>query len=70
MIDTLVVDEARVSAAVKSAHIRALKARLRRKKRLRMRNSMGRLGVERWKAWAREVDQEVVRAVVVLGWGR
>lgn len=31
MMDTRVVDEARVSAAVKSAHMSALKARLSRK---------------------------------------
>lgn len=31
MMDTRVVDEARVSAAVKSAHMRALKVRLSRK---------------------------------------
>ena len=67
MIDTLVVDEARVSAAVNKVHITALKARLSRKKMARMRNSIGRLGLERWKASAREVDQEVVRDVVVLG---
>ena len=66
MIDTLVVDVARVSAAVKSAHIRALNPRLRRKKMARMRNSIGRFGVERWTKWAIEVDQAVVRAVVVL----
>lgn len=66
MIDTLVVDEARVSAAVNKVHITALKARLSRKKMARMRNSIGRLGLERWKESAREVDHEVVRAVVVL----
>ena len=32
MMETRVVEEARVRAAVKRAHIRALKARLRRKK--------------------------------------
>ena len=66
MIDTRVVEEARVRAAVKSAHMRALKARLRRKKTARNRYSMGRFGVDRCRKWAKEVEIEVVRAVVVL----
>ena len=61
------VEEARVRAAVKRAHMRALKARLRRKKTARNRYSMGRFGVERCRKWAREVENEVVKAVVVLG---
>lgn len=60
IIDTLVVDDARVRAAVKRAHIRALKARLSRKKMARMKNSVGRFGVERWKLWARVMDHWVV----------
>ncbi|KAL9040898.1 MAG: hypothetical protein Q9214_004301 [Letrouitia sp. 1 TL-2023] len=58
--ETRVVEDARVRAAVKSAHIRALKARLRRKKRPRMANSMN---LKR----EMELDQDEVSSVVVLG---
>lgn len=52
-------------AEVKRAHIRALKARLRRKKVPRIRNSMNLLSAERWRVVDMAADHEVVRWVVV-----
>ena len=69
IIDTRVVDVARVRARVKSVHMMKLKRRLRAKKRARMAYSTTLLEGER----EREVEtcsaMEVVRAVVVLEGG-
>jgi hypothetical protein len=67
MIETRVVEFARVSAAVNRAHMTALKARLSRKKVRRVVYSVGfRREAGRWrKAWM-EWEIVVVRAVVVL----
>jgi hypothetical protein len=65
-IDTRVVDEARVSAAVKRAHIARLKRRLSPKKAARMRHSTILLSGARERACAIACDHDVVRAVVVL----
>ena len=63
---TRVVEDARVSAMVKRAHIAALKRRFRPKKVARTRNSMGLLVGERCRRVERAWDQVEVRAVVVL----
>jgi len=69
-IDTRVVLSARVRAAVKSAHIAALKARFRRKKVPRTRNSMTLLVAERERRSAMCEERVDVRAVVVLRVGK
>ena len=66
MIETRVVDEARVNAAVKSVHMRMLKAMLRPKKKERSRKLISTLSGEREREAERAWDQDVVRAVVVL----
>ena len=66
MMDTRVVDSARVRADVKSAHIKALNARLRRKKVPRRAKLTKALSGERPKKVEREVDSVDVRDVVVL----
>lgn len=66
MMDTRVVESPRVRAAVKSAHISALKSRFMPKKKPRTARSMGVLSAERPRAvamWEESVD---VRDVVVL----
>ena len=78
MMLTRVVELARVSAIVNSAHMAALKRRFRPKKaERRSRSRMLRaVGEVRWRIEERAVDQVVVRDVVVLGcregvnWGR
>jgi len=66
MMDTRVVDSARVRAAVKSAHMRALKARLSRKKVPRRATFMNWLSGERFRRVDRDVARWEVRDVVVL----
>lgn len=65
MMETRVVDEARVSAAVKSAHMSALKARLSEKQMARIKKSMNRFEAERPIAVAMALDHEDVSSVVV-----
>ena len=66
MMLTLVVDSARVSADVKSAHIRALKRRFRPKKVPRRATLMNVFSRERPRRVAIEAERVEVRAVVVL----
>jgi len=65
MIETRVVEEPRVRAVVKSAHISALKARLRPKKDARIRNSTTLLVLLSPKAVEIALAQLVVSSVVV-----
>ena len=58
---TRVVDEARVKAAVKRAHIATLKSRLHPKKKARVRNSKNLLSGARLRTRAREAAILVVR---------
>ena len=67
MMLTRVVLEARVRAAVKRVHMARLKSRLRPKKAARMANSTTLFEGERERRREMDCDQEVVRAVVVLG---
>lgn len=67
MIETRVVEDPRVKAAVNSVHMRMLKAMLRPKKRARRRKFTYGLVGERERMVERDWDQEVVREVVVLG---
>lgn len=69
-METRVVEEARVSAAVKRLHMAMLKRRLRPKKAARMTYSTIVLLGERDKACATACDHEVVREVVVLAKGK
>jgi hypothetical protein len=66
MMLTRVVDSARVSAAVKRAHINALNTRLRPKKTPRTRMSTVVLAGERPRKAATEAEREEVSEVVVL----
>lgn len=65
MIETRVVEDPRVKAAVNSVHMRMLKAMLRPKKRARRRKFTYGLVGERERMVERDWDQEVVREVVV-----
>ena len=67
MMETRVVDEARVRAAVNRVHMARLKRRFRPKKIARMRYSTISLSGESERACAMARDHDVVRAVVVLG---
>lgn len=66
MMETRVVEEARVSAAVKKLHMAMLKTRLRPKNAARMTYSTTALSGERDRACAMACDHDVVREVVVL----
>jgi hypothetical protein len=66
MMETRVVDEARVRAAVNRVHMARLKRRFRPKKVARMRYSTTWLSGESERACAMACDHDVVRAVVVL----
>jgi hypothetical protein len=66
MMETRVVDEARVRAAVNRVHMARLKRRFRPKKIARMRYSTISLSGESERACAMARDHDVVRAVVVL----
>ena len=66
MMETRVVDEARVRAAVNRVHMARLKRRFRPKKVARMRYSTILLSGESDRACAMACDHDVVRAVVVL----
>ena len=66
IMETRVVDSARVRAEVKSAHIRALKRRFKRKKVPRTRMSTAVFEGERLKKVAIEAERVDVREVVVL----
>jgi hypothetical protein len=66
MMETRVVDEARVRAAVNRVHMARLKRRFRPKKAARMRYSTTSLSGESVRACAMVCDHDVVRVVVVL----
>jgi hypothetical protein len=66
IMDTRVVDEARVSAVVNRLHMAILKRRLRPKNAARIRYSTILLSGERDRTSAIVCDHDVVRAVVVL----
>ena len=69
MSETLVVEVARVKAMVNNVHIKALKARLRPKKKARRRKAMNLFVAERPKAVAMCDAHEEVSSVVVLDSG-
>lgn len=66
MMDTRVVESPRVRAAVKSAHIRALKTRFMPKKKPRTARSIGVLSGDRPRAVEMCEERVEVRDVVVL----
>ena len=66
MMETRVVEDARVRALVKRAHIRALKAKFIEKKKARIRNSTNLFEGERERAVDMAAAHEEVRSVVVL----
>ena len=66
MMLTRVVEEARVKAAVKKAHMATLKSKLQPKKKARVRYSKNLLSGARLRTRARAAAMSVVNWVVVL----